>query len=107
MIGVALLSAAVAGGGAYVFGRSHTPPAPIADPAVAPGVVTARVQITPPDALVLTADGAVPVVAGEATLRGAAGQTVSVTVQHAGASRTFSVSLGSDGIASPSRLALP
>lgn len=107
MVGVALLSAAVAGGAAYVFGRSHTQAPPTAAPVVAPAVVTARVQIAPPDALVLTADGAVPVVAGEATLRGPAGQTVSVTVQRGSSSRTFSVSLGSDGIASPSRLALP
>jgi serine/threonine protein kinase len=109
MLGVALLSAAVAGGSAYFFGRNHGAPAPSVAPAAAPAPtsVQTRVQISPADALVLTNDGAVPVVNGEATLRGAPGQTVSVTVQRGTASRTFSVSIGSDGIASPSRLALP
>lgn len=109
MLGVALLSAAVAGGSAYFFGRNHSAPAPNVAPAAAPAPtsVQTRVQVSPADALVLTSDGAVPVVNGEATLHGAPGQTVSVTVQRGTASRTFSVSIGSDGIASPSRLALP
>lgn len=47
-----------------------------------------------------------PVVAGIATLRGLPGETLNVTVQQGAASKTFSVSLGSDGIATPGRLVL-
>jgi hypothetical protein len=55
---------------------------------------------------VLSAGSLVPVVAGEATLRGSAGETLRVTVRHGANSKTFSVSLGSDGIATPGRLVL-
>jgi serine/threonine protein kinase len=108
MLGVALLSAAVAGGSAYFFARGHLAPPAVAPPSApsANGTVTADVQIVPSDALVLTSDGAVPVVGGTASLRGQAGQMLSVTVQHAGISKTFSVSLGSDGLATPARLVL-
>jgi hypothetical protein len=111
MLGVAVISAAIAGGSAYFFARGHNPaptPAPAAAdvaPAAA-GAVSAHVQIVPGDAKVLTTDGAVPVVGGEATLRGHAGETLSVTVQSGALSKTFAVSLGSDGIATPGRLVL-
>ena len=39
-------------------------------------------------------------------VRGQAGETLNVTVQHGTNSKTFSVSLGSDGIATPGRLIL-
>jgi serine/threonine protein kinase len=108
MLGVAVLSALVAGGSAYYFARGHSQPAP-APPSVAspaPGLVTARIQILPPDARVSTPRGAVPVAGGIATLQGKAGESVSVTLQLGSTSKTFSVSLGSDGIASPSRLVI-
>jgi hypothetical protein len=108
MLGVAVLSALVAGGSAYYFARGHSQPAP-APPSVAspaPGLVTARIQILPPDARVSTPSGAVPVAGGIATLQGKAGESVSVTLQLGSTSKTFSVSLGSDGIASPSRLVI-
>lgn len=104
MLGVALLSAAVAGGAAYFLARSSSPqPAP-AVPSAA--VVTAHVQIVPADARVITRDGVVPVVDGAATLRGQAGETLSVTLQRGAVGKAFSVSLGSDGIATPGRLIL-
>lgn len=113
MLGVALLSAAVAGGSAYFFARGRAPQAtpaadtPAADtPAADSAAITASVQITPADARVSTPAGPVPVVAGLATLRGKPGETLSVTVQHGTVSKTFSVSLGSDGIATPGRLVL-
>jgi len=112
MIAVALLSAAIAGGSAYFFARSSAP-APVATTPAAPATpgpvaasISARVQITPADATVLTAGGPVPVTAGEATLHGRAGEMLDVTVRHGVASKTFTVSLGSDGIASPGRLVL-
>jgi hypothetical protein len=46
------------------------------------------------------------VVNGEATLHGRVGEALTVTLQQGAASRTFSVSLGSDGIATPGRLVL-
>jgi serine/threonine protein kinase len=103
MLAVALLSAAVAGGSAYFFARGHAAPAPVAP---ATDAVVASVQVTPPDARVSTPTGAVPVAGGVATLRGKAGETLSVTVQHGTSSKTFLVSLGSDGIATPGRLVL-
>jgi hypothetical protein len=105
MLGVALLSAAVAGGSAYFFAARGRAPA-AGPPTSATAPVAANVQILPPDAQVSTAAGAVPVVGGVATLRGSPGQTLSVTVQHGSSSKTFSVSLGSDGIATPGRLVL-
>ena len=72
----------------------------------APGVITADVQVVPGEARVTTRDGVIPVVAGVATLRGQAGETLSVTVQQGAISKTFTVSLGSDGIATPGRLVL-
>jgi hypothetical protein len=54
----------------------------------------------------VTRDGMIPVVAGVATLHGRAGETLNVTVQQGAVSKTFSVSLGSDGIATPARLVL-
>jgi hypothetical protein len=104
MLGVAVLSAAIAGGSAYFFARGREPAAPIASSA-AP-TVAASVQVLPADARVSTPAGAVPVSGGVATLRGKPGEALSVTVQHGPASKTFSVSLGSDGIATPGRLVL-
>jgi serine/threonine protein kinase len=104
MLGVALLSAAIAGGSAYFFARGHNSQNSAATST--PTNVTARVQVVPGDAKVLTPTGAVPVVGGEVTLSGRAGETLSVTVQQGTASKTFSVSLGSDGIATPGRLVL-
>jgi len=105
MLGVALLSAAIAGGAAYFFARG-----PSALPAAAPSAraitITATVQVVPADARVVTRDGVLPVVGGVATLRGQAGETLNVTVQHGTGSKTFAVSLGSDGIATPGRLVL-
>jgi hypothetical protein len=48
----------------------------------------------------------IPVVAGIATLHGQAGETLNVTVQQGAVSKTFSVSLGRDGVATPGRLIL-
>jgi hypothetical protein len=101
MLGVALLSAAVAGGSAYFFARG---PAPASVGATA--AIAVEVQVLPPDARVSTAAGAVPVVGGVATLRGKPGETLSVTVQHGSSSKIFPVSIGSDGVASPGRLVL-
>jgi serine/threonine protein kinase len=102
MLGVALLSAAIAGGSAYFFARGSAPV--VSSGTAAP--VAASVQVVPAEARVSTAAGSVPVVGGTATLRGKPGETLSVTVQHGPASKTFSVSLGSDGIATPGRLVL-
>jgi serine/threonine protein kinase len=109
MLGVALLSAAVAGGSAYFFARGvnlGATPAPATGPAATTDLVAARVQIVPADARVVTRDGVLPVVAGVATLRGQAGETLNVTVQQGATSKTFSVSLGRDGVATPGRLLL-
>jgi len=109
MLGVALLSAAVAGGSAYFFARGNgNAPASTSAPAPAnaAAAVAASVQVVPADARVVTRDGVIPVVAGLATLRGLPGETLNVTVQQGAASKTFSVSLGSDGIATPGRLVL-
>jgi serine/threonine-protein kinase len=109
MLGVALLSAAIAGGSAYFFARGinlGAAPAPAVSLASATGVVAAQVQIVPADARVVTRDGVLPVVAGMATLRGQAGEILNVTVQQGAASKTFSVSLGRDGVATPGRLLL-
>ena len=109
MLGVALLSAAVAGGSAYFFARGRgAAPVPTAAPAVVAGagIINAHVQIVPANASVRTPEGAVAVVDGVATLRGQAGQTLSVTVEQGATSKTFSISLGSDGIATPGRLVL-
>ena len=105
VLGVALLSATIAGGTAYFFARGQEPAPPIASFGAAPAIA-ANVQVVPADARVSTAAGVVPVAGGIATLRGKPGETLSVTVQHGPASRTFSVSLGSDGIATPGRLVL-
>jgi serine/threonine protein kinase len=102
MLGVALLSAAIAGGSAYFFARGS---APVVSSGTA-AAIAASVQVVPAEARVSTAAGSVPVVGGTATLRGKPGETLSVTVQHGPASKTFSVSLGSDGIATPGRLVL-
>jgi hypothetical protein len=104
MLGVALLSAAVAGGSAYFLARGHAA-APVAG-STAATPVTVLVQIEPADATVVTHDGVVPAIGGQVRLRGNAGETVNVTVQRGSASKAFSVSLGSDGIATPSRLVL-
>ncbi|MES1187640.1 MAG: serine/threonine-protein kinase [Myxococcales bacterium] len=109
MFGVALLSAAIAGGSAYFFARSASnggAPAPSTSPGAPARVVAATVQVLPADARVVTRDGVLPVVAGVATLRGQAGETLNVTVQSGSRSKTFAVSLGSDGVATPSRLIL-
>jgi serine/threonine-protein kinase len=105
MLGVAVLSAAIAGGSAYYFARGRDT-APPMTPLPAPSALEANVQVVPADARVVTRDGMIPVVAGVATLHGRAGETLNVTVQQGTASKTFSVSLGSDGIATPSRLVL-
>jgi hypothetical protein len=105
MLGVAVLSAALAGGSAYYFARGRGASAPAA-PSAATSSIEARVQVVPADARVVTRDGMIPVVAGVATLHGQAGETLNVTVQQGAISKTFSVSLGSDGIATPGRLAL-
>jgi serine/threonine protein kinase len=102
MLGVALLSAAVAGGSAYFFARG----AAFQAPAAGTSAIAATVQVTPTDASVSTPHGPVPVANGTATLRGKPGETLSVTVQHGTSSKTFSVSLGSDGVATPGRLVL-
>ena len=105
MLGVAVLSAAVAGGSAYFFARGHAAvPAPNASSTA--GSIDASIRIVPADARVVTRDGMIPVVSGMATLHGQAGETLNVTVQQGIASKTFSVSLGSDGIATPGRLVL-
>ena len=106
MLAVALLSAGIAGGTAYFFarGRGATPEVTAAPVPVA--AVNARVQIVPGDARVITRDGVLPVENGTVTLRGHAGDTLNVTVSQGAASKTFSVSLGSDGIATPGRLVL-
>jgi serine/threonine protein kinase len=101
MFAVALLSAAIAGGGAYFFARGRIARAPAAASAV-----SARIQIVPGAASVTTPSGSVSVVDGVATLQGRAGETLSVTLSLGSLSKTFSVSLGSDGVASPARLEL-
>jgi serine/threonine protein kinase len=102
MLFVALLSAAVAGGSAYFFARGGAAaPVPAAVTTIA-----ARVQVVPADAKLTAPEGTVPIVAGVATLHGKAGETLNVTIEHAGTIKTFSVSLGSDGIATPGRLVL-
>jgi hypothetical protein len=105
MLAVALVSAIIAGGTAYYFARSRS-----ADPAAASSAaarsLSVTVQVVPADARVVTRDGVLPVVGGVATLRGQAGETLNVTVQHGTGSKTFAVSLGSDGIATPGRLVL-
>jgi len=110
MLGVALVSAAIAGGGAFFIARGHgAASAPTLPPAAAPATpsaVTAHLQIVPPNATVITRDGVIPVVSGEIALHGQAGEILNVTVQQGSASKTFSVSLGSDGIATPGRLLL-
>jgi hypothetical protein len=106
LLGVAVLSAAIAGGSAYFFARGRAPAAAPSAPSGAATIVVASVQVVPADARVSTAAGPVPVASGIATLRGNPGETLSVTVQHGAASKTFSVSLGSDGIATPGRLVL-
>lgn len=105
LLGVAVFSAAIAGGSAYFFARGGAPAAP-GVPSSAAAAIAASVQVVPADAQVSTAAGSVPVAGGIATLRGKPGETLSVTVQHGPASKTFSVSLGSDGIATPGRLVL-
>ena len=105
MLGVAVLSAAIAGGSAYYLARGRDAPAPTA-PLPAPSALEASVQVVPANARVVTRDGMIPVVAGVATLHGQAGETLNVTVQQGAVSKTFSVSLGSDGIATPGRLVL-
>jgi hypothetical protein len=45
-------------------------------------------------------------VGGEVILRGRAGESLSVTVQQGATKKNFTVSLGSDGIATPGRLVL-
>jgi serine/threonine-protein kinase len=102
MVAVALLSAAVAGGSAFYLARgSNSTPSSLPS---ATAAVSARVQVVPPDAQVMARGSAVPVVNGEAILAGQPGETLSVTVQHGAQSKTFNVSLGSDGIATPGRL---
>jgi eukaryotic-like serine/threonine-protein kinase len=104
MLGVAVLSAAIAGGSAYYFARDRG--APPTAPLPAPSTLEANVQVVPADARVVTRDGMIPVVAGFVTLRGRAGETLNVTVQQGAVSKTFSVSLGRDGVAIPGRLVL-
>jgi serine/threonine protein kinase len=118
MVSVAVLSAAVAGGSAYYFARGlnaasplgpalvPAPSAPAEPIAAAITAVTAQVVVIPAQARVSTPEGAVPVIGGVATLRGRPGETLSVTVEHQGTRKTFPVSLGSDGIATPGRLVL-
>jgi serine/threonine protein kinase len=98
---VALLSAAVAGGSAYYFARGSSAGAPAA---LAP--LPIKLQVVPADARVSTPEGAVAVVDGVATVRGRPGETLSVTVEHNGTNKTFAVSVGSDGLATPGRLVL-
>jgi hypothetical protein len=104
MLGVALLSAAIAGGSAYYFARDRG--AAATAPLPAPSALEANVQVVPADARVVTRDGLIPLVAGVATLHGQAGETLNVTVQRGAMSKTFSVSLGRDGVATPGRLVL-
>jgi serine/threonine protein kinase len=106
MLGVAVLSALIAGGSAYYLARGHAQQAPASVAPANSGLVTARIQITPADARVSTPSGPVPVAGGFVTLQGKAGESLSVTVQRGNASKTFSVSLGSDGFATPARLDL-
>jgi eukaryotic-like serine/threonine-protein kinase len=116
---VALASAVVAGGGAYLFARAHAPLAAspaaqrLASPSAVPVApetaaalprVSATVRITPPEASVTTPSGPVQVVAGVATLTGRAGEILNVTVSHGGTTRAYAVSLGSDGVATPGQL---
>jgi len=114
MVSVAVLSAAVAGGSAYYFARGLNAASPLGPalmpapsaPAAAVAAVTAQVVVIPAQARVSTPEGTVPVIGGVATLRGQPGETLSVTVEHQGTRKTFPVSLGSDGIATPGRLVL-
>jgi tRNA A-37 threonylcarbamoyl transferase component Bud32 len=68
--------------------------------------VTARVLVVPDAAKVTTRDGPIPVVNGEVLLRGLPGETLEVELEYAGAKSTFSVSIGDDGLPTPSRLVL-
>ncbi len=106
LVGVALLSATLAGGLAYFLGRGRS-----VDPAVSGATpsrtaLNVRVQVAPEGVNVTTRDGAVPISGGEIILRGAPGETLEVALDHAGLSRKFSVSIGGDGLAKPSRLVL-
>ncbi len=103
MVAVALISAAVAGGSAFYLARGSSSPAA---PAPATARTSASIQVVPEDATVTLRGVTVPVVAGRASVDGEPGETLSVTVQHGSASKTFAVSLGSDGIATPGRLVL-
>jgi hypothetical protein len=68
--------------------------------------VNARVLVVPEGAKVTTRDGPIPVLNGEVLLRGLPGETLEVVLEYRGAKSTFSVSLGRDGLARPSRLVL-
>lgn len=103
MVVVALLSAGLAGGSAYYLARGVSAPSPVRQ---APPLVTASLAVVPPSANVSTPGGALPVLDGKTTVHGRPGETLQVTVEHQGTTKTFAVSLGSDGIASPSRLVL-
>ncbi|HKY39491.1 MAG TPA: serine/threonine-protein kinase [Polyangiaceae bacterium] len=106
MVAVAVLSAAIAGGTAYYFAHGAPAEAPPVAAASASAAVNARIQVVPADARVITRHGVLPIVEGEVVLRGQAGDTVNVTVSQGAISKTFAVSLGSDGIATPGRLVL-
>jgi hypothetical protein len=110
MVAVALLSAAIAGGSAYFLARGGGEATPASAPPsarpAAPSSISARIQVVPPDAALATAEGPVPVVNGEATIHGRVGEALTVTLEHGGARKTFTISLGSDGIATPGRLVL-
>jgi serine/threonine protein kinase len=106
MLAVALLSAAIAGGTAYFFARGRSVAQPAATAALLPAGISARVQVVPGDVRVATREGVLPVTGGEVMLRGQPGDTLSVTVSRGSVSKTFTVSLGSDGIATPGRLVL-
>jgi serine/threonine protein kinase len=111
MLAVALLSAAIAGGSAYFLARASGGALPAAPkvataPPTSPTAISARIAVVPSDASVRTAEGPVEVVNGEATLHGRVGEALTVTLQRGAASKSFTVSLGSDGIATPGRLVL-
>jgi serine/threonine-protein kinase len=106
MFAVAALSAVIAGGSVYYFARGDLPAAPPAATAPVSAPVNARVQVVPADARVITRDGVLPIVDGAVVLRGQPGDTLNVTVSQGATSKTFAVSLGSDGIATPGRLVL-
>jgi serine/threonine protein kinase len=106
MIAVAALSAVIASGSAYYFASGPQAAAPPVAAEPVSASVNARVQVVPPDARVITRDGVLPIVGGEVVLRGQAGDRLNVTVSQGELSKTFAVSLGSDGIATPGRLVL-